>query len=138
MCDDVRQEANGSFILLGVMPFLRVPNLPVTAMKLCVFTRWTSGLGQFVESTRLFAPDGTMLRECKVKFALQDPAHNSSNLSVFPNLEIKEAGVYQVEVNVDDVMKLRFPVPVVLAPPPEETQQPGGGNAPEQPVEQGA
>ncbi|MGB0580713.1 MAG: DUF6941 family protein [Limisphaerales bacterium] len=120
LCDDVRQEANGSFILLGIMPFIRVPQLPVTAQKLCVYTRWTSGVGQFVEATRFLAPDGTMLRESKVKFELQDPSHNSSNLSVFPGLEIKEEGVYQVEINVDDVMKMRFPVPVLVTPPSEQ------------------
>lgn len=130
MCDDVRQEANGSFILLGIMPFIRVPQLPVTAQKLCVYTRWTSGIGQFVEATRFLAPDGKMLRESKVKFELQDPSHNSSNLSVFPGLEITEAGVYQVEINVDDVMKLRFPVPIIVTPPPEQGQGQPGGEAP--------
>ena len=45
------------------MPYIRVPQLPVTAQKLCVYTRWTSGLGQFVEATRFLAPDGKMLRD---------------------------------------------------------------------------
>ena len=34
-----------------------------------------------------------------------------------------------VEVLVDDVMKLRYPIPVIVAPP----QQPGGGTPPEAP-----
>lgn len=125
LCEDVRQEATGNFILLGIMALIRVPQLPVTAMKICAFTRWTSGLGGFVETTRLLAPDQTtVLRETKVKFGLQDPAHNATNLSVFSQVEFKEAGIYSLEVLVDDVMKLRIPVPVVVVPPPQAPGQP--------------
>ncbi len=117
LCEDVRQEASGNFILLGITALIRVPQIPITAMKLCAFTRWTCGLGQFTECTRLLAPDQTtVLRESKVKFLLQDPVHNASNLSVFTNVELKEAGVYHLEVLVDDVMKIRVPVPVAVAP----------------------
>jgi hypothetical protein len=126
LCEDVRQESSGNFILLGIMAFLRVPKVPVTAMKLCVFTRWTCGIGEFTETTRLIAPDeSTVLRESKVKFGLADPAHNASNLSVFAQVEFKSPGVYHVEVSVDDVLKLRFPVPVVVAPPATDGPQPG-------------
>ena len=47
LCEDIRQEASGNFILLGVLNFVRVPQLPVTAFKICVFNRWTAGVGQF-------------------------------------------------------------------------------------------
>ncbi len=29
LCEDVRQEANGNFFIIGVVNFLRVPQLPV-------------------------------------------------------------------------------------------------------------
>lgn len=118
VCEDVRQETTGNFILLGVTAFLRVPQVPITANRLCVFTRWCVGVGSFTESVRVIAPDQTtMIRESKVKFALQDPAHNATNLSVFAQLEFTTGGIYFVEVLVDDVMKLRFPLPVIVAPP---------------------
>jgi hypothetical protein len=118
VCEDVRQEMTGNFILLGVTAFLRVPQVPITANRLCVFTRWCAGVGNFTESVRVIAPDQTtLIRESKVKFALQDPAHNATNLSVFAQLEFTTGGIYFVEVLVDDVMKLRFPLPVVVAPP---------------------
>jgi len=34
-------------------------------------------------------------------------------------IEFKTAGTYFVEVLVDDVMKLRYPLPIVHTPPPE-------------------
>ena len=59
LCEEVRQEANGNFFLIGVINFLRVPQLPVVAGRLCVFNRWTAGIGQFTENVRLIAPDQT-------------------------------------------------------------------------------
>lgn len=131
MCEDIRQEATGNFILIGVLNFIRVPQLPVVAFKLNVFNRWTAGVGQFVESTRLIAPDQTtVLRKGEVKFVLQDAALHATNVSVFGQVEFKTAGTYFVEVLVDDVMKLRYPVPVIHVPPPQQQQPPPQGQKP--------
>ena len=61
VCEDVRQEVTGNFILLGVTAFLRVPQVPIVASRLCVFTRWCAGVGNFTETVRLIAPDQTTL-----------------------------------------------------------------------------
>lgn len=121
LCEEVRQEANGNFFLIGVINFIRVPQLPIVAGRLCVFNRWTAGIGQFTESVKLIAPDQTtVLRKSEVKFPLKDAALQATNITVFGQLEFKTAGTYFIEVLVDDVMKLRYPVPVILAPPPNQ------------------
>jgi len=121
LCEEVRQEINGNFILVGVINFVRVPKLPVTAYKLCVFTRWTAGVGNFVECVRMIAPDQTtVLRKCEVKFGLPDAQLHATNVSVFGQVEFKAPGTYFIEVLVDDVMKIRFPIPIIVAPPPEQ------------------
>jgi len=121
ICDDIRQEVTGNFILLGVMNFIRVPKLPVVAFRLCVFNRWTAGIGQFTEAVRLIAPDQTtVLRKGEVKFALQDAALSATNVTMLPQVEFKVAGTYYVEVLVDDVMKLRYPLPIIHTPQPEQ------------------
>jgi hypothetical protein len=118
MAEDVRQEVQGSFVLVGVLGFIRVPQVPVTAYKLCVFNRWTSGLGQFTETVRFLAPDqSTVLRTGQTRFALQDAMHHATNLTVLGQLQFPVAGVYHVEVLVDEVMKIRYPLPVVVVPP---------------------
>ena len=126
MLVDVRRSAPGSqcnFFLIGVINYIRVPQLPVVAFKLSIFNRWTAGIGKFTESVRLIAPDQTtVLRKGEVKFALQDAGFHATNVTLFGQVEFKTPGTYFVEVLVDDVMKLRYPVPVMLAPPP----QPGG------------
>ncbi len=128
LCEDVKQEANGNFIVIGVLGFIQVPQVPVTAFKLCVFNRWTAGVGAFTESVRLLAPDQTtVLRQSQVKFAVKDAAHHATNVTVFGQIKFDVSGVYFVEVLVDDVMKLRFPLPLVLVQPP-------GGAQPQAPV----
>jgi len=129
LCEEIRQEANGNFFLIGVINFIRVPQLPVVAFKLSVFNRWTAGIGQFTESVRLIAPDQTtVLRKGEVKFALQDAAYHATNVTLFGQVEFKTAGNYFLEVLVDDVMKLRYPVPVIVTPPPQS-----GGQTPKPP-----
>lgn len=134
LCEEVRQEVTGNFILIGVINFIRVPQLPVVALKLTLFNRWTAGLGQFSETARLVAPDQTtVLRKGEVKFALQDTALHATNVTVFTQVEFKGAGTYYVEVLVDDVMKLRYPVPVIVAPPQQQQQQQLPSEPPPQP-----
>ena len=124
LCEEIRQEVTGNFILVGVINYLRVPQLPVVALKLSLFNRWTAGVGQFTEIVRLIAPDQTtVLRKGEVKFALQDTALHATNVTLFGQVEFKVAGTYFVEVLVDDVMKLRYPMPVIVAPPQGQGQQ---------------
>jgi hypothetical protein len=121
VCEEIRQEVNGNFILIGVINLIRVPKLPVTAFRLCVVNRWTAGLGQFTETVKLIGPDQTtVLRKSDIKFTLQDAVLSATNVTMLPQVEFKAAGAYFVEVLVDDVMKLRYPVPVVVTPPPDQ------------------
>ena len=125
LCEEVRQEANGNFFIIGVINFLRVPQLPIVAGRLCVFNRWTAGIGQFTETVRLIAPDQTtVLRKGEMKFELREPGSHSTNVMVFGQVEFKIAGTYFVEVLVDDVMKLRYPVPLVVARAATQSKSP--------------
>lgn len=125
LCEEVRREANGNFFLLGIIDLIQVPRVPVTAFKLSVFNRWTAGVGQFVESVRLVSPDqSTILRKNEVRFSMKDPAVNSTTVTIFGGVEFATAGVYYVEVLVDDVMKLRYPVTVLIVAPPANPGQP--------------
>jgi len=121
LCEEVRQEANGNFFIIGVVNLLRVPQLPIVAGRLCIFNRWTAGIGRFNETIRLMAPDQmTVLRKAEMKFELNDAAMHTTNVMFLGNVEFKAAGTYFIEVLVDDVMKLRYPVPLVHVPPPKQ------------------
>src|SRR5207245_493076 len=125
LCEEIRQEVTGNFILIGVINFIRVPQVPVVALKLSLFNRWTAGVGQFTESVRLIAPDQTtVLRKGEVKFRLPDATMNVTNVTMLPQVEFKTAGTYYIEVLVDDVMKLRYPLSVLHTPMPEQPPMP--------------
>jgi hypothetical protein len=127
LCEEVRQEVTGNLFLIGVIGFIRVPQVPIVALKLSVFNRWTAGVGQFTEAVRLIQPDQvTVLRKSEVKFSLQEAAMHANNVTVFGQVEFKSAGTYYIEVLVDDVMKLRYPVSLVVAPPQNQPQNPPG------------
>src|SRR5580658_5339008 len=118
LCEDVRQEVTGNFILIGVISHLRVPQLPVTAFKLLLFNRWTAGFGEFRETARLIAPDQTtVLKQIELKFALREVTHNATNVSFWGQVKFDLPGAYYFEVLVDDVMKIRFPLVIAVAPP---------------------
>lgn len=140
VCEEVRQEANGNFFMIGVLNYVRVPQLPVTALKLTIFNRWTAGLGQFTETVRLVAPDQTtLMRKAETKFQLNDPAMHATNVAIFGQVEFKTAGHYFIEVLVDDVMKIRYPLTIIHQPPqsrPGQTGQPGANPpaAPDRPA----
>jgi hypothetical protein len=121
LCEDIRQEVSGNLILVGVINVIRVPQVPITAARLLIMNRWCAGVGQFTETIRVIAPDGTVVRKNSSKFQLGDPTQVAVLANVFGNLEFPAAGVYHVEVLVDEVMKLRYPGPVVVV------QQPPGG-----------
>ncbi len=119
LCEEVRQEVNGNLFLIGVVNVVRLPQLPLVAGRICVFNRWAAGIGQFNETVRLIAPDQTtVISKSELKFELRDPTLSATNVTFFGQVKFEVAGTYYVEVLVDDVMKLRYPVPVILAPMP--------------------
>lgn len=123
ICEEVRQEANGNFLLIGILDVLRVPQLPITAFKLTLFNRWTAGVGVFNETVRMLAPDQTtVLRKSEVKFQMKAPGINSTTVTVFGNVEFAAPGPYHIEVLVDDVMKVRYPINVVQVQLPNQGQ----------------
>ena len=134
LCEEIRQEVNGNFFIIGVINFVRVAKLPVVAFRLCVFNRWTAGLGQFTECVRLIAPDQTtVLRKSEVKFQMKDPGLNATTVSLFGNVEFAAAGAYFIEVLVDDVMKVRYPVNLVLVQQQQSPGNQGQGAQPQAP-----
>jgi Family of unknown function (DUF6941) len=131
-CQEVRQEANGNFFLIGILDVIRVPQLPIVAPQLAVFNRWTAGVGAFSETVRLVAPDQTtVLCKGEVKFQMKSPDQNATTVSLFGNVQFAVPGPYYVEVLVDDVMKVRYPINVILVQMPNHGQ--GQPPAPQNP-----
>lgn len=133
LCEEVRQEVTGNLFLIGVIDAIRVPQLPVVAFRLMVFNRWTAGVGQFNETVRLLAPDQSVIVKTDARFAMRDPYINHTSVSVLQQVEFKAPGVHFIEVLVDNVLKVRYPIHIIVVPMPGQPQAapqpPTGGTA---------
>jgi len=113
VCDDIRQERNGKFILIGLFDRMVLPRFPIRYPRFCILTRWGSGEGNFVQSTRLLDPDENVVASGKnIPVRLADINQSASNVEIFMNVPLKTPGTYSVEIRLDDDLKLRFPLVV--------------------------
>jgi hypothetical protein len=117
LCEEVRQEMNGNFMLIGILGVITVPSLPVTALKLCLFTRWCCGAGTFNHSYRLLLPDHTsIIASSQDQFTMPSVEGHVTQITVFGNVQFQQAGTHWVEVHLDDELKLSFPLLVRVIP----------------------
>lgn len=114
ICDDVRQERNGKFILIGLFDAIVVPALPVRYPRLFLVTRWCSGQGEFTQRSRILRPDGstTQVEGQRIPVRLSNPEATATNVEVFLNVEFTIAGTHWVEVLMDGDLKIRYPLRV--------------------------
>jgi len=112
LCDDVRQERNGKFMLIGLFDGLALQQLPTRFPKICVVNRWCCGQGDFAQRTRLIGPDEKkVIMEGKdVPVKLTGPDNTATSVEVFMNVGFETAGTYWVEVLLDGQMRLRYPL----------------------------
>ena len=115
-CEDVRVEAGGAHTIVGIVNFIGAPSLPIQVIKLCIWTRWSSGVGQFEQVTRLLAPDEeTLLAPPAItQFQLGNEESHTTNVNIFGGLQFREQGAHHVEILLDGQMKLHYPLRVVL------------------------
>jgi hypothetical protein len=127
LCDDVRQERNGKFILIGLFDAIVVQSLPVRYPRLFMVTRWCSGEGEFKQRTRILKPDqSTVLVEGQnIPIRLPSPEATATNVEVFLNVEFQIEGAHWVEVLLDNDLAVRYPLRVGISPKqPGQTAQP--------------
>ena len=118
LCDDVRREENGKFILIGLFESVGAVNFPVRHPALFVMNCWCSGMGDFTQRTRIIAPDGAKLIEDDLtKFTLNDLKSKHRVVARFNNVLFNVAGEYSVEVLLDDELKVRYPLMVNAVKP---------------------
>ena len=116
ICDDVRQERNGKFMLIGLFDAIGVPQLPMRYPRLFAVTRWCSGEGNFIQHTRILKPDqGTVLIEGKdIAVKLPSPEASATNVEMFVNIHFDQAGTHWMEILLNGDLKIRYPLRVNL------------------------
>jgi hypothetical protein len=112
LCDDVRQEVNGKFILIGLFDVLAVPSFPVVIPRICIVNRWCCGEGEFTQRSRILGADGgTVLVEGKdVPVKLPGGEATATCVEFFLNVRVETEGAYWVEILLDGDLKIRYPL----------------------------
>ena len=133
LCDDVRQERNGKFILIGLFDAIVLQSLPVRYPRLFMVTRWCSGQGEFIQKSRILKPDGVtpLVEGQSIPVRLPDTSATTTNVELFMNTEFHEPGAHWVEVLLDGDLKIRYPLRLSIAPRPPPGSPPA---VPENPL----
>ena len=118
LCDDVRQEMNGKFILIGLFDGLAVREFPARFPRICLVNRWCCGAGQFTQRSRILSPEGNVVIEGKdVPVTMANDTQTATSIEFFINAVFPAPGVHWVEILLDNNLKLRYPLSIRQATP---------------------
>jgi hypothetical protein len=111
LCDDVRREDNGKFILIGLFETIGAKKFPAIHPTLYIMNCWISGLGTFKQRSRIIGKDGNILAEDdETTFELKDLKVKHRVIARFNNLKFDMPGEYSVEVLLNGELKVRYPL----------------------------
>lgn len=115
LCDEVRREDNGKWILIGLFEHIAAPHFPWKHPMLCVMNKWCNGAGQWMQQTRIVDEDDNVLSACE-SVPLDLPNLDSWQVTVqmFQNLVIPHAGKIWVEVLINNELKQRYAIHLEL------------------------
>lgn len=112
LCDDVRREDNGKFILIGLFEAITAKVFPATHPSLFVINRWCKGQGNFTQKIRIVnSKDKTIIFQTDEQpFELQDIDGHHTLVSKVNKLVFNTAGKYWLEILLDGDLVLNYPL----------------------------
>ena len=112
LCDDVRREENGKFILIGLFEAINSKKFPATHPSMYIVNRWCKGEGNFTQQIRIVnTKDKSIVFQTDEQvFELSDIDRHHTLISRFNNLVFPNAGKYWLEVLLDKELLLNYPI----------------------------
>lgn len=112
LCDDVRREENGKFMLIGLFEAINAKHFPATHPSLFVANRWCKGEGSFKQNIRIVnSKDGALIFTTGDQpFELKSIDAHHTLVSKINNLAFPSAGKYWVEILLDGDLVLNYPI----------------------------
>ena len=113
LCDDVRREDNGKFMLIGLFEAITAKKFPATHPTLFVVNRWCKGAGSFTQKIRIVSARETGAKVFETEeqlFELKDIDSHHTLISKFNNLVFPDPGKYWVEVLLNNELILNYPI----------------------------
>lgn len=111
MCDDVRREDNGKFLLIGLFEAIGAKTFPIMHPTFYVVNCWCSGLGAFKQKTRIINKEGAAVAEdAETPFSLNSLKAKYKVIARFNNLRLEKPDEYAVEIMLNNDLKIRYPL----------------------------
>jgi len=120
LCDDLRREDNGKFMLIGLFEAINARKFPATHHALFVVNRWCKGEGHFTQKIRIVNPgDSSIVFQTDDQpFELKDIDYHHTLISKVNNITFKAPGKYWVEVLLGGDLVLNYPLMLKEDPAP--------------------
>ncbi len=113
LCDQVRREDNGKWILLGLFEQIAVAHFPTQHGALCILNKWIRGEGNWTQQTRFVDENDLVLLSSEdIAFTLPELDSNFMAIQAFAGLPLERAGKIWVEVFLNAELKQRYPLSV--------------------------
>lgn len=124
LCDDVRREENGKFMLIGLFESVSAKKYPATHQTMFVVNRWCKGEGAFRQKIRILdsMDQKIVFQTNDQEFELKDIDAHHTLISRFNHLVFQAPGKYWVEVMLDGELVLNYPI--MLREIPNEQNKP--------------
>ncbi|MDO8525534.1 MAG: hypothetical protein Q7S07_03495 [Candidatus Omnitrophota bacterium] len=112
LCDDVRREDNGKFILIGLFEAINAKVFPATHPALFVANRWCKGSDEFTQKIRIVNPkdNSVIFQTDEQAFELSDIDRHHTLISKINNLIFPSPGKYWVEILLDGELVINYPI----------------------------
>jgi hypothetical protein len=112
LCDDVRREENGKFMLIGLFEAISANTFPATHPTLYVANRWCKGTGSFRQKIRIVnSKDSSVIFQTGDQpFELKDIDSHHTLVSRVNNISFPSSGKYWLEVFLNGDLVLNYPV----------------------------
>jgi len=122
VCDDVRREDNGKFMLLGIFETINAKEFPARHHTLFVANRWCKGEGAFTQKIRIINSKNkaVVFQTEGQPFQLVDIDAHQTIVSRFNNLLFENPGKYWIEIFLNDELMLNYPIMLRQVVQPEK------------------
>jgi len=101
-----------------VVNVIPAQSLPVNCLRLCIWARWCSGSGTFLQKSQIVSADEQqVIAQADVEFELKEMEGHATNVHYFGGIQFRQFGLHHVEIFLENELRLRFPLPVVQINP---------------------
>lgn len=115
LCDEVKREDNGKWMLLGLFENIGVAGLPAMHSQCFIFNKWLGAGGKWTQQTRIVdGSNNVVVKSDDLPFELNGPNATFTAVQIFQGLPLQKEETLWVEVLLGDEVKKRYPLQIAI------------------------